>query len=115
MTESAELLVDEVFPEQPIRQLTPRKACSRAMQERLPRVLNFPFPLRFLFASRPEIMGRVLSIVYRTIAMHLIKKAGFRKKTAQTGAVTLIQRFGGAQERPICCSLTACMSIIPME
>jgi len=79
-----------------MRPLTPWMACSRAMQEQLPRVLSFPFPLRFLFASRPEIMGRVLSIVYRAIAMHLIKKAGFRKKTAQTGAVTLIQRFGGA-------------------
>jgi hypothetical protein len=40
--------------------------------------------------------GRVLGIVYRTIATHLIKKAGFTKKTAQTGAVTLIQRFGSA-------------------
>jgi hypothetical protein len=27
---------------------------------------------------------------------HLIKKAGFTRKTAQTGAVTLIQRFGSA-------------------
>ena len=28
--------------------------------------------------------------------MHLIKKAGYSRKTARTGAVTLIQRFGGA-------------------
>ena len=35
-------------------------------------------------------------IVYRTIATHLIKKAGFSRKTAYTGAVTLIQRFGSA-------------------
>ncbi|VAX12385.1 hypothetical protein MNBD_GAMMA24-1179 [hydrothermal vent metagenome] len=41
-------------------------------------------------------MGWVLGIVYRVIATHLIKKAGFTKKTAQTGAVTLIQRFGSA-------------------
>jgi len=27
---------------------------------------------------------------------HLIKKAGFTRKTARTGAVTLIQRFGSA-------------------
>jgi hypothetical protein len=26
--------------------------------------------------------------------MHLVKKAGYSKKTARTGAVTLIQRFG---------------------
>ena len=59
-------------------------------------VLSFPYLLRYLFASRPEIMGHVLGIVYRVIATHLIKKAGFTKKTAQTGAVTLIQRFGSA-------------------
>jgi len=41
-------------------------------------------------------MGRVLGIVYRCIATHLIKKAGFSRKRAQTGAVTLIQRFGSA-------------------
>ena len=80
MAESAALLVDEVFPEQPIRQW----------------VLSFPFQLRFLFASRPELMGRVLGIVYRAISSHLLKKAGFTRKTAQTGAVTLIQRFGSA-------------------
>jgi hypothetical protein len=80
MAESAALLVDEVFPEQPVRQW----------------VLSFPYPLRFLFASRPAIMGQVLGIVYRVIATHLIKKAGQTHKTAHTGAVTLIQRFGSA-------------------
>jgi hypothetical protein len=80
MAESAALLVDEVFPEQPVRQW----------------VLSFPYPLRFLFASRPAIMGQVLGIVYRCVATHLIKKAGFSRKTAQAGAVTLIQRFGSA-------------------
>ena len=59
-------------------------------------VLSFPYQLRFLFASRPELMSKVLSIVYRAIASHLIKKAGLTLKTAQTGAVTLIQRFGSA-------------------
>jgi hypothetical protein len=41
-------------------------------------------------------MGKVLGIVYRTIATHLTKKADFTKATSQTGAVTLIQRFGSA-------------------
>ena len=41
-------------------------------------------------------MGRMLGILYRCIAMHLIKKAGFSCETAQTGAVTLIQRLGSA-------------------
>ena len=80
MAESAALLVDEVFPEQPVRQW----------------VLSFPYPLRFVFASRPAIMGQVLGIVYRVIATHMIKKAGFSCKTAHTGAVALIQRFGSA-------------------
>jgi len=80
MAESAALLVDEVLPEQPVRQW----------------VLSFPFQLRFLFASRPEIMGRVLGMVYRVIATHLIKSAGHTHTTARTGAVTLIQRFGSA-------------------
>jgi hypothetical protein len=80
MAESAALLVDEVFPAQPVRQW----------------VLSVPYPLRFLFASRPEVMGRVLGIVYRCIATHLIKQAGFSRKTARTGVVTLIQRFASA-------------------
>ena len=62
MAESAALLVDEVLPEQPMRQW----------------VLSFPYPLRFLFASQPAIM------------------AGYTRKTAHTGAVTLIQCFGSA-------------------
>jgi len=80
MAESAALLVDEVLPEQPMRQW----------------VLSFPFQLRFLFASRPAIMGQVLGIVYRVIATHLVKKASHTHKSARTGAVTLIQRFGSA-------------------
>jgi hypothetical protein len=39
-------------------------------------------------------MGKVLGIVYRTFATHITKKADSNKKTSQTGAVTLIQRFG---------------------
>ena len=99
MAESAALLVDEVLPHEPIRQW----------------VLSFPYQLRFLFASRPELMGKVLGIVYRAIASHLINKAGLSRKKAQTGAVTLIQRFGSAlnlnpnaaRSTSICCSWMA--------
>lgn len=66
MAESAVLLVDEVLPEVPMRQW----------------VLSFPYPLRFLFAARPAIMGEVLGIVYRAIAMHLIKKAGLTRNVS---------------------------------
>jgi hypothetical protein len=41
-------------------------------------------------------MDKVLSIVYRAIATHLIHKAGYSLKEGATGAVTLIQRFGSA-------------------
>jgi hypothetical protein len=58
--------------------------------------LSFPFQLRFLFASYPDLMGKVLGIVYRILATHIIHKAGFSKSSAHTGAVTLIQRFGSA-------------------
>ena len=44
-------------------------------------------------------MGRVLGIVYRVIATHLIKKAGQTHKMAHTSAVTLIQRFGSALKK----------------
>jgi len=80
MADSAALLVDEILPHQPMRQW----------------VLSVPFQLRFLFASKPAVMGKVLGIVYRTISTHLTRKAGYTKTTAQTGAVTLIQCFGGA-------------------
>jgi len=59
-------------------------------------VLSFPYALRFLFATRPAVMGRVLGIVYRTLATHQIRKAGHTQRSARTGAVTLIQRFGSA-------------------
>jgi hypothetical protein len=62
------------------------------MQEQLPRVLSFPFQLRFLFASRPVITGQVLGIVYLVISLYLIKKAGYSNKTVRTGAVTLIRK-----------------------
>lgn len=80
MIESSALLVDVILPYQPMRQW----------------VLSVPFPLRFLFASKPRVMSKVLGIVCRTISTYLIKKSGYSKKTARTGAVTLIQRFGSA-------------------
>jgi hypothetical protein len=79
MAESAALLVDDILPEAPVRQW----------------VLRFPFALRFLFATCPAVMGRVLGIVYRTLATHQIRKAGHTHESAHTGTVTLIQRFGG--------------------
>ena len=81
MADSAAHLVDGILPDKPIRQW----------------VLSVPFPLRFLFAAQPGVMSKVLGIVYRVISTFLIKRAGFTVKSgAQTGSVTLIQRFGSA-------------------
>jgi hypothetical protein len=59
-------------------------------------VLSLPFALRYLLATRPEVVTQVLGIVYRAISAHLIRKAGLTRSSAVTGAVTLIQRFGSA-------------------
>jgi hypothetical protein len=80
MAETAALLSDDVFPDVPLRQW----------------VISFPFPLRYLFAAHPQAMGKVLGIIYRAIATHLVHKAGYQLKDGTTGAVTLIQRFGSA-------------------
>jgi hypothetical protein len=80
MAETAALLVDNVLPQQPVRQW----------------VLSLPFALRYLLATRPELVTQVLGIVYRAISGHLIRKAGLKRANAVTGAVTLIQRFGSA-------------------
>ncbi len=80
MAESARHLVKEVFGPRPVRQW----------------VLSVPYPLRFLFASKPEAIGPVLGIVQRVIAGLLADQAGVPRDTAQCGAVTLIQRFGSA-------------------
>ena len=76
--ETAALLVDNVLPQQPVRQW----------------VLSLPFALRYLLATRPEVLTQVLAIVYRAISAHLIRKAGLTRASAVTGAVTLIQRCG---------------------
>ena len=80
MAETAALLIDEVLPQQPVRQW----------------VLSLPFALRYLLAPRPEVVTQVLGIVYRAISGHLIRKAGLTRASAVTGAVTLIQKFGSA-------------------
>ena len=80
MAESAALLADEVLPERPLRQW----------------VLSLPFALRYLLATDPDSLTRVLRAVYRAISGFLLKKAGLTRSTGHPGAVTLIQRFGSA-------------------
>ena len=59
-------------------------------------VLSFPIPLRILLTAHPELFSPVLQIVHRVIATFLIKQSGLNRSAADTGAVTLIQRFGSA-------------------
>jgi len=80
MAESARHLVEEVFGPRPVRQW----------------VLSFPYPLRFLFASKPDAIGPVLGIVHRVIAGWLADQTGVDRASVQCGTVTLIQRFGSA-------------------
>ena len=80
MNESAIHLADEVLPIKSIRQW----------------VLSFPFQIRLLLAIKPQIMAKCLEIATNCISNHLIKKIGLQKAKSKTGAVTLIQRFGGS-------------------
>ncbi len=80
MAETAAWLVDRVIPRVPVRQW----------------VLSFPIPLRILFGAHPELLTPVLRIVHRLITRFLLKQAGLKRCVADTGAVTLIQRFGSA-------------------
>lgn len=80
MSEGAAHLVDNVIPDVPIRQW----------------VLSFPYNLRYLFAYQKKALHQGLQVVIRVINRYYINKGeeryGFKGKT---GAISLIQRFGG--------------------
>ena len=80
MAETAAHLVDCVIPPVPVRQW----------------VLSLPIPLRLLFAAQPQLLAPLVHVSHRVIAGFLVKRAGFKLSRADTGAVTLIQRFGSA-------------------
>jgi hypothetical protein len=67
-----------------------------------------PIPLRILFAGHPELLAPVLQIIHRVIARFLTKQVRLKRNAADTGAVTLIQRFGSASRfgTSSCCALT---------
>ena len=81
MVETSAHLIDHVIPAVPVRQW----------------VFSFPWPLRLLFARQPSTLGRCLAVIIRAIETDLIHRAGLtRASGAQTGVVTLVQRFGSA-------------------
>jgi len=49
-----------------------------------------------LLAAHPHLLSPVLQVINRAVSTFLIKQAGLTRAEAQTGAVTLIQRFGSA-------------------
>jgi len=81
MSDTAAHLVDHVFKEVAVRQW----------------VLSFPFPLRYLMAYDSKIQSKVLEITIRAISS-FYKQSAKKKGVAfpKTGAVTVIQRFGGS-------------------
>ncbi len=80
MAQTAAHLIDHVIPRVPMRQW----------------VLSFPIPLRLLLAAQPQVLTLVLQVVHRVITRFLLKQAGLKAGHADSGAVTLIQRFGSA-------------------
>ena len=59
-------------------------------------VVSFPIPLRHLFPTQPQLLSPVLQVIHRALSTFVIHQAGLTHAQAQTGAVTLIQRFGSA-------------------
>jgi len=80
MAQTAAHLVDHIIPRAPVRQW----------------VLSLPIPLRHLLAAHPHLLTSILQVIHRAISTFLIKQAGLKRIELQTGAITLIQRFGSA-------------------
>ena len=82
MVETSAHLVDHVIPDVPVRQW----------------VLSFPWPLRLLFAHRPDALSRCLAVIIRAIETGLIQRARLKRASgARTGIVTLVQRSGSVR------------------
>jgi hypothetical protein len=81
MADTAKHLVEDVIPDVPVRQW----------------VLSMPYNHRFILSSDQKLLNKILKIFHRVINSHYIKKANHKKiLNPNTGAVTVIQRFGGA-------------------
>ena len=59
-------------------------------------VLSLPIPLRLLLAAQPQLVTPVLQVVHRVLTRFLLDQAGLKADEADSGAVTLIQRFDSA-------------------
>ena len=59
-------------------------------------MLSRPIPLRLLLAAQPKLVTPLLQVVHRVITRPLLGQARLKPDEADSGAVTLIQRFGSA-------------------
>ena len=58
-------------------------------------MLSFPWPLRLLFAARPNLLTRVLGVVTRALSTAAKRRAGLRAGAdAETGTVRLLRERG---------------------
>ena len=81
MADTAKHLVENVIPSVPTRQW----------------VLSLPYKHRFLLSTHPKILSRVIGIYHRAISTFYKKQAKLSGLVnPQAGAVSVIQRFGGA-------------------
>ena len=56
-----------------------------------------PYAYRFLLARKPDFLRKALAIFHRTLSRHYENKARtLNLKEPKTGAITVVQRFGGA-------------------
>jgi hypothetical protein len=70
MVETSAYLTDHILPRVPVRQW----------------VLSFPWPLRLLFAARPDVLTRVLNVVTRALSTAVLKRAGLSRSAGAQGA-----------------------------
>jgi hypothetical protein len=81
MSDTAKHLIEEVIPSVPVRQW----------------VLSMPYAHRFLLARNPGFLRKALAVYHRSINRHNESKARKHNlKNPKTGAITVVQRFGGA-------------------
>jgi hypothetical protein len=80
MADTAAHLTEHIFKQVPVRQW----------------VLSFPFQVRFLMAYNNQIQSKLLALTIRAINAHYKKQGKRKTDNPQTGAVTVIQRFGGS-------------------
>lgn len=80
MNEVAAHLVESVIPRVPIRRW----------------VISFPFSVRYVLAYKPQLVTGVLAIFNRIVSNFIVKRARRQGVKGKTGAITFVQRFGGA-------------------